>query len=500
MEGITTSDTKDTSTPCLSPSIAAAPASAAAATLPKPQPSPQSSLASQGLVSPQTDTPPIKAQPPTPSNLASQGMVSPETETPQIGANATTRSPSTNINTARNNHNSASAEPPKSLRGLNKPKCSECGNVARSRCPFQACKSCCVKARNPCHIHVLKQNASYPEKGPSQSSPLLDQQRVNASSNKFSPLGSSRASPVLHHTHPYMPGSLAQRVKRPLSRKEIAAINNWRFVKLKEYSDSKIEAEDEAFGRYMQNVSLLEDVFSLPTTPLEGLSEDGNVTFESRLSGQANSVSEDYNDDMLVEGQKVQLKSNTQRSEKHRQRLRTLIEKGLQKLKRGDHGNLAEDDENNPAVIPGDCAEVKKPKAIGRERLKKVTLISTLLDKLSKARNQEDINACIEMYSHTFGKDILGSAINTNISEEIHSSQVEEGMPDAIPSENEPTPMEWVGEERRSECSGVFDGQQRQILSNPKIYIKGWTEINISEEKSQHIYENLLSMKDVAEL
>lgn len=362
-----------------------------------------------------------------------------------------------------------------------------------------------MKAKNPCHIHVLKQNASYPEKGPSQSSPLLDQQRVNSSSNKFSPLGSSRPypTPVLHHTHPYMPGSLAHiRVKRPLSRKEIAAINNWRFVKLKEYSDSKIEAEDEAFGRYMQNVSLLEDVFSLPTTPLEGLSEDGNVTFDSRLSGQANSVSEDYNCDMLVEGLKVQLKSNAQRSEKHRQRLRKLIEKGLQKLKRGDHGNLAEDDENNSVVIPSDCADAKKPKAIGRERLKKVTLISTLLEKLSKARNQEDINACIEMYSNIYEKDILGYAVNTNISEQIHSSQVQEGMPDAIPSENEPepTPMEWVGEERRSECNGVFDGQQMQILSNPDIFMKGWTEINISEERSQHIYEKLLSIKDVAEL
>lgn len=360
-----------------------------------------------------------------------------------------------------------------------------------------------MKARNPCHIHVLKQSASHQEKVPSQSSPMFDQQRTNALSNKLPPSGSSRPypTPVLHHTHPYMSGSLAHiRVKRPLSRKEIAAINNWRFVKLKEYSDSKIEAEDEAFGRYMQNVSLLEDVFSLPTKPLEGLSEDGNVTLACRLSGQANSVSEDYSDEMLVEGLKVRLKSNTERSEKHRQRIRKLIEKGLQKLKRGDHGNLVDDDENNSAVTLGDCVEVKKPKAIGRERLKKVSLISTLLDKMSKARNQEDVNACIEMYKHTFGKDILGSAINTNISEEIYSSQGQEGMPEAILPENEPTPMEWVGEERSSECGGLFDGQPMQLFSNPEIYIKGWTEINISEGRSQHIHKELLSIKDIAEL
>ncbi|GAB2221547.1 hypothetical protein Droror1_Dr00012731 [Drosera rotundifolia] len=38
-------------------------------------------------------------------------------------------------------------------RGLNKPKCIKCSNVARSRCPYQSCKSCCSKAQNPCHIH-----------------------------------------------------------------------------------------------------------------------------------------------------------------------------------------------------------------------------------------------------------------------------------------------------------------------------------------------------------
>ncbi|GJN39768.1 hypothetical protein PR202_gb28907 [Eleusine coracana subsp. coracana] len=44
--------------------------------------------------------------------------------------------------------------PKPNLRGLNKPKCIQCGNVARSRCPFQCCKACCYKAQNPCHIHA----------------------------------------------------------------------------------------------------------------------------------------------------------------------------------------------------------------------------------------------------------------------------------------------------------------------------------------------------------
>ncbi|XLT79557.1 hypothetical protein HN873_001310, partial [Arachis hypogaea] len=42
-----------------------------------------------------------------------------------------------------------------------------------------------------------------------------------------------------------------------------AAINEWRFSKLKEYKDRSIEAENEALDQYMQNVGLLEEVLSV---------------------------------------------------------------------------------------------------------------------------------------------------------------------------------------------------------------------------------------------
>ncbi|KAL6960130.1 hypothetical protein U1Q18_048266, partial [Sarracenia purpurea var. burkii] len=41
---------------------------------------------------------------------------------------------------------------------------------------------------------------------------------------------------------------------------DTAVINEWRFLKLKEYKEANIEAENEAFDRYMQNVSFLEEV------------------------------------------------------------------------------------------------------------------------------------------------------------------------------------------------------------------------------------------------
>ncbi|KAL9326776.1 hypothetical protein ACSQ67_007421 [Phaseolus vulgaris] len=50
--------------------------------------------------------------------------------------------------------------PPKSQRGHNKPKCKQCGNVARSRCPYECCKRCCSRNQNPCHIHVWSEATS----------------------------------------------------------------------------------------------------------------------------------------------------------------------------------------------------------------------------------------------------------------------------------------------------------------------------------------------------
>ncbi|KAI3791009.1 hypothetical protein L2E82_04525 [Cichorium intybus] len=150
----------------------------------------------------------------------------------------------------------------KNLRGLNKPKCIKCGNVARSRCPYQACKSCCAKAQNPCHIHVLKSNSSLPDKTPSSTSSLTFQ-----NSNETSSSGNAHRVTSLRQ----LSNNFAQfnnlqtppRARKPLTRKEASQINEWRFSKLKEYKDRNIEIENESFNRYLQNIGLLEDVFAL---------------------------------------------------------------------------------------------------------------------------------------------------------------------------------------------------------------------------------------------
>ncbi|THG09105.1 hypothetical protein TEA_014885 [Camellia sinensis var. sinensis] len=125
---------------------------------------------------------------------------------------------------------------------------------------------CCAKAQNPCHIHVLTSNATFPDKIPSSSSSLFDQQSTDASSS-----GNSRRFTSLRQ----LSNNFAQfnnlqgplRSRKTVTRKDAAVINEWRFLKLKEHKEGKIEVENEAFDRYMQNVSLLDEVLTVDSTP-----------------------------------------------------------------------------------------------------------------------------------------------------------------------------------------------------------------------------------------
>ncbi|XP_057512376.1 uncharacterized protein LOC130794478 [Actinidia eriantha] len=185
---------------------------------------------------------------------------------PAISSNADSPSLSSSAATTTVTASIAATNASKNLRGLNKPKCIKCGNVARSRCPYQSCKSCCAKAQNPCHIHVLKANATFPDKTPSSSSTLFDHPSTEAS-----PSGNSQRFTSLRQ----LSNNFSQfnnlqsplRSRKPLTRKEAAVINEWRFLKLKEFREANIEVENEAFDRYMQNVSLLDEVLAVKANP-----------------------------------------------------------------------------------------------------------------------------------------------------------------------------------------------------------------------------------------
>ncbi|KAL6536532.1 hypothetical protein OROGR_001747 [Orobanche gracilis] len=267
----------------------------------------------------------------------------------------------------------------KSLRGLNKPKCFQCGNVARSRCPYQSCKNCCARAQNPCLIHVLKGNSSFPDKPPSSSSPLFDQQSTEAShSGNFHRLRqlSSNFAQFSNLQTPF-------RSRKPLTKKDAQIINEWRFLKLKEFQDRNIETETEAFDRYVQNVGLLEEIF-LVNSVADDHNQDGQPP--------ARNSSFDGDNAERVQVLKLNLGSNPVGIDNLRKLVQYIVDQGLMKLGNAELVDGTSDPE-------GFGIMTKKIKSLPGEG---AIALSDLNDKLNKAINEDDLKACREAASEMF--------------------------------------------------------------------------------------------------
>ncbi|KAJ0232832.1 Uncharacterized protein HA466_0287400 [Hirschfeldia incana] len=277
-----------------------------------------------------------------------------------------------------NNGFSAAVTPPKTLRGLNKPKCIQCGNVARSRCPFQSCKGCCSRAENPCPIHVLKGLVTSTEKTV-PSTPSTEQK-----ASEGTPGSTSRVSSIRQLSSNFAQFNnlnAVSRQRKPLTIKDAQALNEWRFTKLKEYRDRNIEVENEAFDRYMSNVNLLEEAFSLASVP-----------------DKETAASERNNEEITVSELKLRLRSNSARAEGFKKRITETVKAGLVKVQGGKS-----DDQDD------------KERRIKRRQLgEKTSALNEIIDKLNKARTEEDLKSCVEMQSKRCGNVSSSSAFDEN--------------------------------------------------------------------------------------
>ncbi|KAM7525365.1 hypothetical protein LguiA_015267 [Lonicera macranthoides] len=333
-------------------------------------------------------------------------MAAAASSSPALSNNSTDTTPSSASNAAVSSSflpNTTTTNSSKNLRGLNKPKCIKCGNVARSRCPYQSCKSCCAKAQNPCHIHVLKGTSTFPDKASSAGSPLFDQQSTEAS-----PSGSSLRVATLRQ----LSNNFAQfnnlqtpvRSKKPLTRKDAAVINEWRFSKLKEYRERNIEAENEAFDRYMQNVTLMEEVFSVNSTPEEPCNRRFPISSPKPTSAEQNT------EPVAAGLLELKLRSNSTRTENFRKRIQHIVDRGLKKLRKL---------ESNGGV--SELTEQKKERTVA---------LSELIDKLNKARNEEDLKLCMEMKARLFNKTLEPNGLEPK---DIEASKEPSGKIDISP-------------------------------------------------------------------
>ncbi|MBA0566528.1 hypothetical protein Golob_011338 [Gossypium lobatum] len=359
--------------------------------------------------------------------------------------------------------------PPKTQRGLNKPKCIQCGNVARSRCPYRSCKSCCSKAQNPCHIHgvfgngmisdfvityqevrvlgsvggeykvqimlkmarrdvilehiiktrgfflvvicyvigleFLKSNSAFPEKTPSSSTPSSDQKSTQASSHG-TPLRVPSFRQLSNAFKQF--DNLQVRTKKHLTRKDAVALNEWRFSKLKEFKDRNIEIENDAFDRYMQNISLLEEVFS--TKPVQDGSDEDEESKPSSTSQEDEALA-------MTSGLKLALRSNPVRSDNTRKRILQIVDQGIKKLQKSEPNNGATDPDDQNKLDN----RLKKAKPLWVERS---SMLSDIMDKLNKARNEEDIKSCLEMKAQLYNQSTMSTPTEIKDSDMLNEQDI----------------------------------------------------------------------------
>lgn len=166
------------------------------------------------------------------------------------------------------------------------------------------------------------------------------------------------------------------------------AINEWRFSKLKEFNDRNIEVENEAFDRYMQNADLLEEVFSAKSIL------DRSIEDESSISSH-NSTSMEDDNEATMSGLELKMRSNPQRTSNFRKRIRQIVDKGLKKLQKREL-----DGHDNGPVDPKELD--KGPKSAKDWWAERASTLNDLIDKLNKARNEEDLKSCLEVKSQLF--------------------------------------------------------------------------------------------------
>ncbi|KAF8085058.1 hypothetical protein N665_0684s0010 [Sinapis alba] len=248
-----------------------------------------------------------------------------------------------------NNGFSAAVTPPKTLRGLNKPKFLK-GVVTSTEKTAPSTPS-------------SEQKAS--ESTPGSTNRVSSIRQLSSNFAQFNNLNA------------------VSRQRKPLTIKDAQALNEWRFTKLKEYRDRNIEVENEAFDRYMSNVNLLEEAFSLASVPEE-----------------ETAASERNNEERTVSELKLRLRSNTARAEGFKKRITETVKAGLVKVQK-------------PGGKSDDQDDIKR--RIKRRRLEeKTSALNEIIDKLNKARTEEDLKSCVEMQSKLCGNVFSISASDKN--------------------------------------------------------------------------------------
>ncbi|KAE8717847.1 Disease resistance family protein / LRR family protein [Hibiscus syriacus] len=139
----------------------------------------------------------------------------------------------------------------------------------------------------------------------------------------------------------------------------------------------------------MENISLLEEVFSIKSMD-EGSDEDEG-------SKPSPTSKEDQ-----TSGLKLTLKSDPVRTNNARKRIKQIVDQGIEKLKRTKANDGAHDPDDQNKLD----GKLNKVKNLWVER---ASVVSDIVDKLNKARNEEDLKSCMEMKAQLYNQSSMSS-------------------------------------------------------------------------------------------
>ncbi|KAK9144784.1 hypothetical protein Sjap_004687 [Stephania japonica] len=158
----------------------------------------------------------------------------------------------------------------------------------------------------------------------------------------------------------------------------------------------------------MQNVSWLEEVFSVNSI-LGGFTSDSpemdpsscpidttTTMPQSQISWGSLPVDDEENTRRTFLLLKARLRSDPKRVDACRKRMRDIVDQGLLKLQKCEF-------KQDEVVTDADglSKEIKKQKKRSW-RMQKLTEASDLMDKLNKARTEDDLQSCLQMKSKLF--------------------------------------------------------------------------------------------------
>lgn len=110
---------------------------------------------------------------------------------------------------------------------------------------------------------------------------------------------------------------------------------------------------------------------------------------EARKSSPVKDLTPPENLERIMSEMKLKLRSNEARKENFRKRIQHIVDRGLRKLQKQEVGDVVSD-----LTGQNGHAERERSKLV---QVEKASLIVDLNEKLSRARNEEDLKSCLEL-------------------------------------------------------------------------------------------------------